>query len=59
MIVSYDQLIPADDPLENCLLTVMSPDKTILLQEGVYANPDEGLKRVREVIEKWNMSINN
>lgn len=48
------EFIPVDDPLENCLLTVVSPDNTIIKQEGVYANPDEGLKRVREIISKWN-----
>ncbi len=53
------ELIPVDDPLENCLLTVVSPDKDIIRQEGVYANPDEGLKRVREIIAKWNKTTNS
>lgn len=53
------ELIPVDDPLENCLLTVVSPDKVIIRQEGVYANPDEGLKRVREIIAKWNKTTNS
>lgn len=47
-------LIPLDDPLENCLLVVLSPDNKIIRREGVYANPDEGLKRVREIIATWN-----
>lgn len=44
-------LVPVDKPLENCLWVVMSPHGQILRQEGVYANPDEGLGRVRQVIE--------
>lgn len=44
-------LVPGDDPLENCLWVVMNPQGEILRREGVYANPDEGLKRVRKVIQ--------
>ncbi len=47
------KLVPQDDPLENSLLVVLTPDGSILRQEGVYANPDEGLRRVREDIKKW------
>jgi hypothetical protein len=43
-------LVPPNDPLENCLWVVLSPDGNVLRREGVYANPDEGLKRVRAVI---------
>lgn len=43
-------LVPEDDPLELCLWVVLGPEGTILRREGVYANPDEGLKRVRSVI---------
>lgn len=43
-------LIPSDDPLENCLWVVLTPEGEILRREGVYANPDEGLKRVRAVM---------
>lgn len=43
-------LVPQDDPLENALWVVLSSEGKILLREGVYANPDEGLKRVRSVI---------
>lgn len=43
-------LVPQDDPLENCLWVVMAPDGKVLRREGVYANPDEGMKRVRQVI---------
>ena len=45
-------LVPVDDPLENCLWVVLGKDGKVLVREGVYANPDEGLKRVRKVIEK-------
>ena len=44
--------IPDDDPLENCRLVVLSPNGTVIRSEGVYANPDEGLKRTREAIAK-------
>lgn len=44
-------LVPDDDPLENCLWVVMTPQGKVLRREGVYANPDVGLKRVREVIQ--------
>ncbi|MEN3261172.1 hypothetical protein AAH678_20960 [Sodalis endosymbiont of Spalangia cameroni] len=43
-------LVPADDPLENCLWVVMQPNGEIIRREGVYANADEGMKRVRAVI---------
>ncbi|ASN85125.1 hypothetical protein D5073_21040 [Pectobacterium versatile] len=43
-------LVPPDDPLENCLCIVMQPNGNIIRREGVYANPDEGMKRVRAVI---------
>ncbi|MGY3325746.1 hypothetical protein [Pseudomonas sp. TE3911] len=43
-------LVPADDPLENCLWVVLGPDGHILRREGVYANADEGLKRVRALV---------
>lgn len=45
------KLVPENDPLENCLWVVLSPDGEILRREGVYANPDEGLARVRSVIQ--------
>lgn len=44
------QYIPEDDPLENCRLIILSKSGEVLLSEGVYANPDEGLKRIRKVI---------
>ncbi|GFE61704.1 hypothetical protein [Geobacter sp. AOG2] len=50
---NFSKLVPEDDPLENCLLVIMSPNGYILRREGVYANPDEGLKRVRESIKSW------
>jgi hypothetical protein len=47
------KLVPKDDPLENCRWVVLDKRGQILRSEGVYANPDEGLKRVREVISLW------
>ena len=47
---SFSALVPGDDPLELCLWVVLDKDGTILRREGVYANPDEGMKRVRSVI---------
>lgn len=46
-------LVPEDDPLENCLWVVLDTHGKILSREGVYANPDEGLKRVRAVIASY------
>lgn len=46
-------LVPEDNPLENCLWVVLSNTGEVILREGVYANPDEGLKRVRAVIDKY------
>lgn len=50
------RLIPEDDPLENCRLVIIRADGHILLSEGVYANPDEGLRRVRNVISQWKLN---
>ncbi|PHR71110.1 MAG: hypothetical protein COA66_10340 [Arcobacter sp.] len=47
MVIQY---IPEDDPLENARLVLLLKSGEILLSEGVYANPDEGLKRIRNVI---------
>lgn len=44
------QFVPADDPLENCLWVVLNPNGSVVRREGVYGNPDEGLRRVREVV---------
>jgi Restriction endonuclease len=46
----FSRLVPEDDPLELCLWVVLDRNGNVLRREGVYANPDEGLKRVREVI---------
>ena len=43
-------LVPTDDPLENCRWVVLNARGQVLRSEGVYANSDEGLKRVREVL---------
>lgn len=48
---SLAQLVPKDNPLEKCLWVVVTAEGLILRREGVHANPDEGLKRVREVIK--------
>ncbi|WP_392886860.1 hypothetical protein ACF6ZU_21735 [Pseudomonas migulae] len=45
-------LVPPDDPLENCLWVVLDQDGVIIRREGVYANPDEGLNRVRAVVKE-------
>jgi predicted ATPase len=47
------QYVPADDPLENCLLVLAAPTGKILRQETVYANPDEAMIRVREMVQMW------
>lgn len=44
------QLVPDTDPLECALWVVLKPNGDIIRRESVYANADEGLKRVREVI---------
>jgi hypothetical protein len=46
----------ADYHMEQCLLVVLDSKGKILRKEGVYANADEGLKRVREDISKLNNS---
>ncbi|MEP8607491.1 hypothetical protein ACOT0B_17850 [Enterobacter cloacae complex sp. SHL008] len=48
-------LIPDDEHLEQCLWVVMSPEQVVLRCEHLYANPDEGLKRVREVMAQGGM----
>jgi hypothetical protein len=42
----------ADYHMELCLLVVLNSKGKVLRKEGVYANADEGLKRVREDILK-------
>jgi hypothetical protein len=49
---TLSELVPEDDPLECCLWVVLNGAESILHIEQVYANPDEGLKRVRGVIGK-------
>lgn len=51
---SLGALVPENDPLENCLWVVITPEGAILRREGVYANPDEGMRRVREVLAQRN-----
>ncbi|CRM65452.1 hypothetical protein HX810_25500 [Pseudomonas salomonii] len=52
------KLVPESDPLENCRLVIITPDGKTVYSEGVYANPDEGLKIVQALIsahdvQKW------
>ena len=53
---SYDthKYIPNNYHMENCLLIVLDNKLDVIRQEGVYANADEGLKRVKNDIEKMN-----
>jgi hypothetical protein len=46
----FAALVPENDPLESALWVVLDNNGTIIRREGVYANPDEGMKRVRGVI---------
>lgn len=43
-------LVPEDDPLEECRLIIMDTTQRIIRSEAVYANPTEGLKRIRASI---------
>lgn len=47
-------ILPLEESLENCYLIILSPDDKLLVQESVYANPDEGLKRVKEFVARKN-----
>jgi hypothetical protein len=47
---ALSELVPEDDPLESCLWVVLDLSSSIIRRERIYANPDEGMKRVREVI---------
>jgi hypothetical protein len=47
------RLVPDDDPLEACLWVVLNSSGNILRRESLYPAPDEGLKRVREVIAEF------
>ena len=53
---SLSKLVPEDDPLELCLWVVLNADGEVLRRERVYANPDEGLKRVRAIIAEHETS---
>lgn len=48
----FGQLVPEDDPLEECRLVIFDASGT-LRSEAVYANPREGHKRVRSTIESF------
>jgi len=47
------ELISGEDLLENCLLVIVTPKGEFIRRENVYANPDEGMKRVKESVAKW------
>jgi hypothetical protein len=47
---ALSELVPEDDPLESCLWVVLDLSSSIIRREQIYANSDEGMKRVREVI---------
>lgn len=49
-------LVPADDPLETARLVILAPDGITVASETVYANPDEGLKRVQGFLHRINIS---
>jgi hypothetical protein len=42
--------VPEDEPLELALWVVLDSDGNIIRREGIYANSDEGMRRVRQVI---------
>jgi putative GTP pyrophosphokinase len=46
-------LVPSNDPLEKCRLIVLRPNGSELASEGLQANPDVGLDRVREIVTAW------
>jgi hypothetical protein len=49
-----ESFIDKQGHLENCILVIMDSRETILKVEGVYANPDEGLKRTKQFISMLN-----
>lgn len=44
-------LVPLDDALNHCRWIVLNAAGEVLRSESLYADPDEGLKRTREVLE--------
>ena len=47
----FAALVPEQDPLERARLVVMDADKHVIRSEGVPANPDVGMTRVRALIK--------
>lgn len=45
-------LVPPEDALENCRWVVLNTAGEVLRSESLKANPDEGLRRTREVLEQ-------
>jgi hypothetical protein len=54
--VDAAMLVPKDDPLENCLWVVLTPDGEVQRSESVYANPDEGMSKVKQVVSQMKLS---
>ena len=44
-------LIPIEDALDNCRWVVLNIEGDVLRSESLYANPDEALARIRNVID--------
>ena len=55
LVASSDEkaktFVPPQDTLENCRWVVLNAAGEVLRSESLSANPDEGLKRAREVLE--------
>lgn len=52
-------LIPMEDALDNCRWVVLNIEGDILRSESLYADPDEGLARIRKVINLLEPSLDN
>ena len=52
-------LIPVEDALDNCRWVVLNIEGDILRSESLYASPDEGLARIRKVIDLVEPSLDN
>jgi len=55
LVASSDEIaktfVPPQDTLENCRWVVLNAAGAVLRSESLSANPDEGLKKAREVLE--------
>ena len=52
-------LIPMEDALDNCRWVVLNTEGEILRSESLYASPDEGLARIRKVIDLIEISLDS